>query len=297
MELYFKGSSGDLLADRRYQMALEMTEGGDFTAAADLLRQAIEMVPEWPPLYFHLGDALRLSGKKVKAVEALREYLALDPEDKMGATIKLSLLGAHDAPDTLPEEYVRSLFDQYAPRFEKCLVENLAYHTPEIIAEKIRAVHPTPFENLLDLGCGTGLGALQFKGQASRMVGVDIAPAMVEYAKTKNIYAELHAETIESYLAGTNEKFDLVLAADVFVYIGALDELFKHVTAHMNEGGIYCFSTQKIGDGYKDWILGDDHRYAHAKSYIERCAVNAGLKILSCDDVDLRLDAVAFITG
>jgi len=286
-----------LLADRRYQMALQLAEGGDFTAAADLLYQAIEIAPEWAPLYFHLGDALRLSGKKEKAVEALREYLALDPDDKMGATIKLTLLGAIDAPKNMPEAYVRSLFDQYAPKFEKCLVENLSYHTPEIIAEKIRAVHPEFFENLLDLGCGTGLGALQFKGSAPRMVGVDIAPAMVEHAKAKNIYAELHAASIESYLAGTDEKFALVLAADVFVYIGVLEELFKNVAAHMKDGGIFAFSTQKIGGGHKDWILGDDHRYAHSKNYIERCAAGAGLKILSCDDVDLRLDAGAFITG
>ena len=127
------------------------------------------------------------------------------------------------------------------------------------------------------------------------MVGVDIAPFMIEEAKAKHIYAELHAKTIESYFSATDEKFDAVLAADVFVYIGALDNLFQQIAAHMKDGALFAFSIQKT-EG-KDWILGDDHRYAHSKNYIERCAAGAGLKILSCDDVDLRLDAGAFITG
>ncbi len=286
----FSKGSGNLMADRRYGLALQLAEWGDYTASADLLRQGLEYVPKWPPMHFHLGEALRQSGHTKEAEAAFQHYLALDPEDRMGATIKLSLIGAANMPPIMPPGYVRSLFDQYAPYFEKCLVENLSYRTPELMNEEICRTTSGHFAALLDLGCGTGLAAQLFKGKAARMVGVDIAPAMIEQARQKNIYTELYAETIEEYLARCTESFDLVLSADVFVYIGDLGDIFKRITALMPAGGLFCFSVQEAPEG-AGWVLGDDHRYAHSGDYIYACTVDAGLVSLSSAKAVLRQDA------
>ncbi len=43
-------SSGDLIADRRYEFAASYAESGDFTAAADIFEQVVERVENWPVL-------------------------------------------------------------------------------------------------------------------------------------------------------------------------------------------------------------------------------------------------------
>lgn len=282
------------MADRRYDMALQFAQDGDFTAAADLLHQGIELAPGWPPMHFHLGEALRRCNEVKEAEAAFRHYLSLDPEDSMGAMIKLSIMGVIPAPDTMPEDYVRALFNQYAPRFEKSLVENLSYHTPEAIAASVLKIRAS-FASLLDLGCGTGLGAQQFIGHAKRMTGIDLAPGMIEIARAKNIYDVLHISGIDSFLDQTEDIYDLILAADVFVYMGALEKTFAQISSHLTQGGLFAFSVQNLSSS--TWKLGEDHRYAHSKTYIETCAKAAGLDILSCENAILRQDAGKPIEG
>src|SRR5215472_9457348 len=49
-------SSGDLLADRRYEFARDLQLKGDLPAAADLLEQAVELAPNFPSAWFTLGE-------------------------------------------------------------------------------------------------------------------------------------------------------------------------------------------------------------------------------------------------
>lgn len=295
MTVFFGNSSGNILADRRYGLGQEYAAARDFAAAADLFRQGLELAPEWPPLHFHLGEACRAHGDFAAASAAFTAYLARDPEDIMGAGIKLALMGAAPAPAAMPAAYVRSLFDQYAPRFEKALVEELSYQTPNHMVADVMAAAPRRFENALDLGCGTGLAAAAFKDHARRFTGVDLAPAMIGIARGKGLYAALYAADIGTFLKDNPEVFDLVLSADVFVYMGELEEVFGQIAAHMAVGGIFCFSVQAAAEG--TWTLGPDHRYAHARAYVERCAEAARLACTSCRSVVLRRDGGRDVAG
>ena len=49
-------SSGDLMADRRFDFARDLQLKGDLAAAADLLMQAIELAPNFTSAWFTLGD-------------------------------------------------------------------------------------------------------------------------------------------------------------------------------------------------------------------------------------------------
>lgn len=296
MDHYFGGGSGDLLADRRYTLALQLAEGGDHRAAADLLQQALEHAPAWPPLHFHLGEALRQSGDMAAAENAFLSYLGFDPKDNMGATLKRAIMGTIPAPPTMPNAYVQSLFDQYAPKFEQCLIENLQYRTPEELAFLVRAHHTGSFARMLDLGCGTGLAGAALKNVVLHMTGIDLAPRMIEEASKKNIYDALHTAKIDDFLRGDGTApYDLIVSADVFVYIGALEHIFKAVAARLTQGGVFAFSVQALDAG--EWILGDDHRYAHSASYIAQCLRDAGMKESVVKAADIRLDAGAPVKG
>lgn len=293
------GSSGDLLADRRFEYAQGLAARGEFLAAAELLAQAIEIAPAWPPLPFHLGECLRQAGgRESEASTAFQSYLTLDPEDHMGAGVKLALIGVVAPPETLPEEYVRSLFDDYAPRFDDALLNGLDYTTPKKMANAIRRVtNRAAFPRLLDLGCGTGLATAEVALICTHKTGVDLSQGMIDLANEKGLFDEVFVEPIEQFLTRTEKKFDLILCADVLVYIGVLEQIFKECAGALAGDGLFAFSVQSLDEENGDWVLGEDHRYAHAQSYIERCLHDAGLAAAHIEHTVLRKDNGADING
>ena len=55
-------SSGDVIADRRYQYARELEARGELAGAADLYAQALQIAPGLECLNQRLGFTLRLGG-------------------------------------------------------------------------------------------------------------------------------------------------------------------------------------------------------------------------------------------
>ena len=114
-------SSGDLMADRRFEFARDLQLKGDLPAAADLLMQAIELAPDFTSAWFTLADIREELGEHDAAVSAFQNARASDPDDRHGAGLRLMRLGAEPVSG-MPQAYVQTLFDQYAPRFESSLV-------------------------------------------------------------------------------------------------------------------------------------------------------------------------------
>jgi tetratricopeptide (TPR) repeat protein len=124
-------SSGDVIADRRADYARMLDEGGEPDAAAELMEQALELVPAWAAGWYRLATYQEKVGKTDAAVEAYRRTLELDPEDVFGSSLKLAMLGDTETPAQPPSRYVERLFDDYADRFETSLVEKLDYSVPQ----------------------------------------------------------------------------------------------------------------------------------------------------------------------
>src|SRR3981081_3620857 len=87
-------SSGDLVADRRFDFARDLQLKGDLVAAADLLSQAIELAPRFASAWFTLGKVREQLGERDAAIAAFRKAQDADPEDRHGAGLRLMLLGA-----------------------------------------------------------------------------------------------------------------------------------------------------------------------------------------------------------
>lgn len=277
-------------------MALGLAEAGDIRAAIDLLRDSLSMAEGWPPIHFHLGDLLRRDGRADEAEAAFARYLVLDPEDCMGAGIKLSLMGRGVKAHAMTQNYVRSLFDQYAPRFDKALVEDLHYSTPNRLASAIfETYRGGVWGRALDLGCGTGLSMAPLRESVGYAEGIDLSPRMIDEARAKNLYDALHVCGIEEFLNRPLPPYDLILAADVFVYVGRLDDIFKGAARALGCNGALAFSVQNTSA--EPYILGEDHRYAHGARYIEDCANAANLKKMYSESTILRHDAGSPVKG
>lgn len=289
-------SSGDLLADRRYEYARAYFDAGDHEAAADLFLQALELVPGWLPALVGAADALAAVGRPEEAEPLLREAAVRDLEGLFGTSLKLAALGFAEVPAAPPEAYVRGLFDDYADRFETALVNDLGYRAPWLIADRLEKVRPgARFARGADLGCGTGLMAEVLKGRVEHFAGCDLSPEMVARADVGKRYQALAVADAASFLSAAEGNYNLITAADVLVYVGALDALFRVTAARLAPDGVFAFTVEEAEDG--DLVLRDSLRYAHGEAYVRRILAEAGLVTLDLVRDTLRFDRGAPIRG
>src|ERR1700760_2661336 len=245
-------SSGDMIADRRFEFARDLQLKGDLVAAADLLLQATELAPNFASAWFTLGEIREKLGDKPAAIAALRQAHAADPEDHHGASLRLMRLGAEPLAD-MPQAYVQVLFDQYAPRFEAALVDDLGYRGPSLLFKAVLSARaavrkPAFFKRAIDLGCGTGLAARAFAREVDAFVGIDLSPRMIERARATRLYAELEvAEMVQGLTGRPDGGADLILAADAVVYLSDLAPLLREAARVLVPGGLLAFTAETHG--------------------------------------------------
>jgi len=234
-------------------------------------------------------------------VEALRQALTLEPEDALGVRVDLARLGALAPGEAITDGYVRALFDDYAPKFDRHLTRGLAYRGPELIADALRRacskqLRDFRFGPALDLGCGTGLMAQALDGLCSSVEGVDLSPRMLERARRTRLYDALHEGELVSFLKERRTgEADLVVAADVFVYMAALDGAFREARRVLRREGLFAFTVQAHdGEGF---ILGADARYAHGEAYLRALAQATGFTIVILEQVSTREDRSVPVPG
>src|SRR4051794_1821254 len=275
-------TSGHLMADRRYDFARDLQLKGDLAGAADLLLQATDLVPNFVTAWFSLGDIRETLGEREAAVTAFRNAWAGDPDDRHGASLRLMRLGVEPLA-AMPQFYVQTLFDQYAPRFEAALVEDLGYRGPELLFRAVLAVRaaarkPAFFKRAIDLGCGTGLVATEFARGVDHFIGIDLSPRMIEKARLSGFYAELEvADMVQGLRSRPDGSADLILAADVMIYVADLAPVLSESRRVLASGGLLAFTTETHKD--EGVILGAGLRYAHAAAHVRASVEAAGLKL------------------
>ena len=289
-------SSGDLLADRRYNAAIELASRGDFLAAADILAQTVELTPNFATAWFALGAIHDRLGQGDAAINAFAHARQADPQDYHGARLQLARLGAGETTPAMTETYVRRLFDQYALRYDAALTGHLHYRGPDILRDAVAGAmrvvgRPMHFGAMLDLGCGTGLAALAFRPFVDQLAGIDLSPAMLAQAEAKGVYERLATGSLSDFLAGESTrtaKYNLVIAADVLVYVNDLAPVITAVARVLAPNGIFAFTVEThTGDGTK---LLPTLRYAHSESYVRGVLAAANCRVLAMAEAPVRTE-------
>jgi predicted TPR repeat methyltransferase/thioredoxin-like negative regulator of GroEL len=248
-----------------------------------------------------MGHALASLGDHESASNAYQEALKLGPQDAYVRHLVMAA-GALPSATRAPPEYVSTVFDGYADRFETHLV-SLGYAVPVRIRE-ILFTHPAVVAAqrlgpALDLGCGTGLVALAVSDLAiGPITGVDLSGRMLDHARVKCLYDDLRHTDIMDVLTGENdERWSLITAADVLVYFGALEDVLAAVQARLEPGGWFVFSLEDLEPGGRPWKLHRLGRYAHTADYVHQALAAAGLCVLRSDRVAVRQEAGAAVQG
>lgn len=293
-------SSGDLIADRRYDFARDLQLRGDIIAAADLMQQAAELAPNFASAWFALGELKQELNLHGDAIKAYRKAIAADPEDRHGAKLRLMRLGVEKLSD-MPPAYVTSLFDQYAPRFEDALVNDLGYRGPQVLLHAVIAAchairRPPFFKRALDLGCGTGLAARAFATNADEFVGIDLSPGMIAKARDTGLYKRLDvADMVQGLSAEPDASFDLVLSADAVIYLPDLTPALIQAARVLRPNGLVAFTTETHpGDGV---IIGAGFRYQHGIAHVREAIAASDLVLCTLDEVSTRNESNAPVPG
>jgi predicted TPR repeat methyltransferase len=258
-------TSGNMTADRRYEFARQYFKRGDLDAAADVMAQAVELAPDFAAAWFALGEINDARGRREEAIAAFRKAREHDRGDRHGATLHLMRLGAEQMGQ-MPEAYVRTLFDQYAPEFNRALLETLNYRGPRLLRDAVREVlagqaREERFRRAIDLGCGTGLAARAFARTAGEIVGYDLSFGMIEQARQLNLYDRLEvADMVQALRGEADGSADLIFSADAVVYLSDLAPLLCEVSRVLSADGLFaCTLETHDGEALKQAGLAQLH--------------------------------------
>jgi predicted TPR repeat methyltransferase len=263
----------------------------DALAAYD---KAVALSPDFANAWNGRGDALRLLRRGPDAIAAYRQAL------KFGGDVEsiryyLAALGAEPQPAAPPERFVAKLFDAYANNFEHDLVVNLKYGIPALVADVIKRYASSNTLDILDLGCGTGLVGEHVRPFRRTLTGVDLSANMLEKARQRQIYDHLLCSDLVEFLQTQDKAFDLAVAADVFIYLGDLSQVFQGVRRALRASGLFCFSVEAADDG--GFVLRNTLRYAHSIGYLRTLAEQHQFIVETIDPQVVRRDAGANING
>lgn len=275
--------AGLIRGRKQYQRAIAVYEA------------AIRSVPNDAKLHLEHGKTLIYAEQLSSAAEALRRSVALDPELKE-AHYMFAALGEAPTPAAVPIDYVAGLFDSYADKFESHLRGELAYRAPEIMLETLRrAKLPSRPLEILDGGCGTGLCGPLLRPLAARLDGVDLSSQMIRHAEKKGIYDELIVGDLLKTLADRPNRYDLIVAADVVIYLGDLHGLFVAAARALQPGGFFALSVEgHEGEGY---VLQRSGRFAHSTPYVLSVAKESGLRPVIVESSVLRQENEKGVVG
>ena len=258
------------------------------------LRKALEIKPEMIEVKQNLAHLLKRVGNVEEAIKIYREILEIQPHNSK-ITVAINALQAI-TPKKMSNEYVTDLFDNYATHYDDQYYGYLKNRTPNLIETFIRR-YDSGYKATkgIDLGCGTGKCGEAFRERVKNLVGIDLSREMLAVARQKNIYKSLIIGDFCKFLRTDKSYYDLVVASDVFFYVGDLDELFELVRLRCSEDAIFAFSTEHTNQkGYK---LLTSSRYAHSLKYVRGISRKYGFHELHFSVESLREEKGEWIQG
>ncbi len=282
-----------MIADRRFDYGRDLELRGDLAGAADLFMQAIELAPDFASAWFALGDVRERQGDKTGAIDAFKRAKATNSVDFLGADLRLLRLTGGSLA-AMSRHYVTTLYDQYAPKFENSLVGELGYCGPALLLDAVSATcaatsRQMKFHRAIDLGCGTGLAAQAFKNCTEEFIGIDLSAEMIKRAQATGFYEALEtADAVEGLHHQPDTSADLVLAADMMIYIHDLAPLFREAARVLKPDGLFAFTAETHdGDGV---ALGASLRFAQSETHLRGLLEDAGFSIARIDHASIRTE-------
>ena len=258
--------------------------------------RVLAVEPGLTEVWTQRGGLLRETGRLAEAAQAFEQAIASGGDPELNG-FYLAAVRSAAPPCAAPEPYVEGLFDAYSAGFEQHLVGVLDYRAHIVLADNLQGLGARPFASALDLGCGTGLCGPLVRPQVTRLTGIDLARRMLDQARALGVYDRLERAEGVAWLASSGESFDLIVCADVVVYIGDLSPLFEALRQGLARGGVFCFSAERASREGAGFELLPSLRYAHSEHYLRELASRHGFEVARLLHAPIREDQQQPVDG
>lgn len=283
-------------AEGWYNLGICLRNDGDLEGAISSLRGAIACTSGYSRAYEALAMLLYQLGRTNEAANVYSDWYAREPSNAKASHMAAAMSGSN-VPSRASDEYVRVLFDESAESFDTGL-ERLEYRAPSVIANELSQRAGGKLATVLDAGCGTGLCGPLIRESCGELVGVDLSPKMIHFARVRNCYDELVVSELTAFLRQRPRAFDAVVCADTLMYFGALDPVFAAANESLRGGGWFIFTLEALdpraSDDYRLEVHG---RYTHSENYVRRALTVANFGIDSFTRAAFRKERDQEVSG
>jgi len=257
---------------------------------------------------------------KENADNALKNSITLDATNSKSEKLLQSITEG-SVYERKPKEFMSELFDSFAETFDDKLVKDLKYVVPSLVGEAAKSFN-SRYKAVLDAGCGTGLAGRHLRPLIAKdgvMIGVDASQNMLDIAAKCTtqrgcgldkdaiiegeeeplyddlLFMDLEDMTLQNTLAnkgGNIQGFDLIVAADVFVYFGSLDKVLAKFAKLSTKGAKLIFSCERATEEEAPlgWRLLTSGRFSHTKWHVLDAATSAGYNLVSYQEIVPRFE-------
>ena len=114
---------------------------------------------------------------------------------------------------------------------------------------------------------------------------------MIEEARRKRLYDRLETAELAAFLAAEMSapaRYDLVVAADVLVYVRDLGAVVEAVRRVLAPGGLFAFTVETHPDA--GVVLRESLRYAHGAACVRTAIEGVGLELAHLAEVATRTE-------
>ena len=137
---------------------------------------------------------------------------------------------------------VKKFYDNWSSSYDLSLQKwgyKAPYHSLKILKKKLKKKP----KYLLDLACGTGLFAEEFKKNYPKSIcdGSDISKDILEIAKTKKVYNKLYKINFEKKIL-IKHKYHVVSIIGAMTYCSNHKLFFKLVNNYLYRNGLLVFT-------------------------------------------------------
>lgn len=228
--------------EARHNLGVALKNMGRLDEAIAELRQVLALQPDYADAHYTLGVSLYEKGERGTAAPCLKRYLEHCPHDPKGANLLLAALGQGELPQRASDAMLQKLYATRAYFWAQDVRTSESYRGHTLVADMYRRHCGLGKATILDAGCGTGMVGQLIRDCAGRLEGIDLSAPMLEGARAKGIYDQLHHGDLLAFLNQSRGAYGAITCAATLIHFGDLQPVFAAAAAALSEGGLFVFT-------------------------------------------------------